>query len=176
VGLHIVSGEGIILRANKAELDLLGYPNEEYVSRHIAEFHADAPTIGDILQRLSRGQRLARYPARLRAKDGSIRDVLITSNGRFEQGRLVSTRCFTTDVTDLREAESALRESQDRLAATYEAATIGIAEANDQDHLLRALQDVGTFTRATSSNELPGLHGRERSGRGCCFVCTTGSG
>ncbi|MGY2931916.1 PAS domain S-box-containing protein [Bradyrhizobium sp. GM6.1] len=40
VGLHIVSG--IVLRANKAELDMLGYRPEEYIGRHIAEFHADA--------------------------------------------------------------------------------------------------------------------------------------
>lgn len=137
VGLHIVSGAGIILRANKAELDLLGYTKEEYVGRHIAEFHADAPVIGDILQRLSCGEKLARYPARLRAKDGSMRHVLITSNGRYEHGRLISTRCFTTDVTDLHEAERALRESQERLAATYEAATIGIAEADEQGNLIR---------------------------------------
>src|SRR5919205_3935025 len=62
VGLHIVSGEGIILRANKAELDLLGYTAEEYVGRHIAEFHVDPPVIGDILHRLSCGDRLDRYP------------------------------------------------------------------------------------------------------------------
>jgi PAS domain-containing protein len=70
VGLHIVSGEGIVLRANKAELDLLGYTKEGYVGRHIAEFHADAPVIGELLQRLSCGEKLERYPARLRAKDG----------------------------------------------------------------------------------------------------------
>lgn len=137
VGLHIVSGDGIILRANKAELSLLGYTNEEYVGRHIAEFHADSPIIGDILQRLSCGEKLERYPARLRAKDGSIKHVLITSNGRYDHGRLVSTRCFTTDVTELWEAEDALRESDQRLAATYEAATIGIAEADAHGRLLR---------------------------------------
>jgi PAS domain-containing protein len=70
IGLHIVSGTGIILRANKAELALLGYTPEEYVGRRIAEFHADAPVIGDILQRLSCGEDLDRYPARLRAKCG----------------------------------------------------------------------------------------------------------
>ena len=46
VGLHIVSGQGIIQRANQAELDLLGLRSEEYVGRHIAEFHVDAPVIG----------------------------------------------------------------------------------------------------------------------------------
>lgn len=137
VGLHIVSGEGIILRANRAELDLLGYAADEYVGRHVAEFHADAPVIGDILQRLSCGESLVRQPARLRAKDGSIKHVLITSNGRFVDGRLVSTRCFTSDVTELHQTEQALRESEGRLAATYNAATIGIAEVDDQGNLIR---------------------------------------
>ncbi|WP_116285580.1 PAS domain-containing protein, partial [Rhizobium sp. LCM 4573] len=69
IGLHIVGGDGIIQRANKAELALLGYTVEEYVGRHIAEFHADAPVIGDILHKLSCGEKLDRYPARLRARD-----------------------------------------------------------------------------------------------------------
>ena len=73
VGLHLVSGNGTILRANRAELQMLGYAAEEYVGRNIAEFHADPGTIQDILSRLSSGDQLLEYPARLRAKDGSIR-------------------------------------------------------------------------------------------------------
>ncbi|MBY5639343.1 PAS domain S-box protein [Rhizobium leguminosarum] len=137
IGLHIVSGDGIIQRANKAELALLGYTSEEYIGRHIAEFHADGPVIGDILHKLSCGQKLERYPARLLAKDGSIKHVLITSNSRFQDEKFVNTRCFTTDVTELIESETARRESEERLAATYEAATIGIAEADAQGRLLR---------------------------------------
>jgi PAS domain S-box-containing protein len=137
IGLHIVGADGIIQRANKAELELLGYGSDEYVGRHIAEFHADAPVIGDILHKLSCGERLDRYPARLRAKDGSTKHVLITSNSRVHDGEFISTRCFTTDVTELFEAESARNESEERLAATYEAATIGIAEADAQGRLLR---------------------------------------
>jgi len=137
IGLHIVSSTGIILRANEAELELLGYKPEEYVGRHIAEFHADAPVIGEILQRLSCGEKLDRYAARMRAKDGSIKHVLITSNSRLEDGKFVNTRCFTTDVTGLYESENARRESEERLAATYQAATIGIAEADADGRLLR---------------------------------------
>ena len=137
VGLHIVSGEGIVLRANQAELSLLGYDAEEYVGRHIAEFHADSPVIGDILQRLLRGEKLENYPARLRAKDGSIKHVMITSNGRFAGDKLLNTRCFTVDVTGMLEAEAARKASEDRLSATYEAATIGIAEAGPGGELLR---------------------------------------
>ena len=137
IGLHIVSGEGIILRANKAELDLLGYSDDEYVGRHIAEFHVDAPVIGEILQKLACGEYLDRQPARLRAKDGSIKEVLITSNSRIVDGKFVNTRCFTLDVTRMREAERARRESEERLAATYEAATVGIAEADEVGRLVR---------------------------------------
>jgi PAS domain S-box-containing protein len=137
IGLHIVSGEGIILRANQAELDLLGYSADEYIGRHVAEFHADAPVIGDILKKLSCDEKLERYPARLRAKDGSIKRVQITSNSRFTDGKFVNTRCFTTDVTGLYEAERARRESEERLAATYEAATVGIAEADEEGRMTR---------------------------------------
>src|SRR5437868_6509749 len=47
--LHIVGSDGTILRANRAELELLGYSAEEYVGHHIAEFHADAAVIDDML-------------------------------------------------------------------------------------------------------------------------------
>ena len=149
VGLHIVSGEGIILRANKAELDMLGYKPEEYIGRHVAEFHADAPVIGDILQRLSCDEKLDRYPARLRARDGSVKHVLITSNSRFNDGKFVNTRCFTTDITQLREAEEARQASEARLAATYEAASVGIAEANESGRLLRVNNSLCRITGRT---------------------------
>jgi PAS domain S-box-containing protein len=106
VGLHWVGPDGIIMRANQAELDMLGYRLEEYVGRPIAEFHADRPVIDDILQRLTCGEKLREYPARLRCKDGSIRDVLINSSVLFENGKFIHTRCFTHDITERKQAET----------------------------------------------------------------------
>jgi PAS domain S-box-containing protein len=130
VGLHLVAADGTILRANRAELDLLGYTTDEYIGRPIADVHADAHVIRDILQHLSRGETLDRYPARLKAKDGSIKHVLITSNVHFRNGAFHNTRCFTVDVTDQHKADEALRDSQQRLAVTYEKAPVGIAEVD----------------------------------------------
>jgi PAS domain S-box-containing protein len=121
IPLHIVSGEGLILRANKAELKLLGYAPDEYIGRHIAEFHADADRIGDILSRLSRGETLERYPVRLRAKDGTIKHVVITSTPRFQDGRFVNTRCFTQDVTDEVLAQERAAETEERYRQLLEA-------------------------------------------------------
>jgi PAS domain S-box-containing protein len=113
VAIHWVGPGGTIVRVNQAELDLLGYQRDEYIGRNIADFHEDKPVIEDILGRLTGGEVLHEYPARLRCKDGSIKHVLIDSSGYFEDGVFVHTRCFTRDVTSQRIAE----EARARLAA-----------------------------------------------------------
>ena len=109
-GLHRVGPDGTILWANRAELQMLGYRWEEYVGRHIAEFHLDADVIDDILKTLLSGGTLYDRPARLRCKDGSIRHVVIHSNGCFGDGRLRYTRCFTRDATLRHERDTALAQ------------------------------------------------------------------
>lgn len=121
VPLHLVGADGSILRANQAELDLLGYKADEYVGRHIAEFHADKNVIADILSRLTAGEKLERYPARLLAKDGSIKHVEITSTVNRRNGRFINTRCFSFDVTALRQAEHAVKEREIRLQQVLDA-------------------------------------------------------
>lgn len=106
--LHTVGPDGTILWANQAELELLGYVYDQYIGHHIGEFHADRDVVDDMLARLLKGETLTNYPARLRCKDGSIKQVHVNSNAYFEDGRFVHTRCFTHDVTHL--YESALTE------------------------------------------------------------------
>jgi PAS domain S-box-containing protein len=126
VGLHWVGPDGTILRVNQTELDLVGYAKEEYVGRHITEFHADRPVIDDILQRLSCGECLQNYEARLRCKDGGTKHVLISSNVLRENGEFIHTRCFTRDITAQKEAEIALREE----IATRERAEAALRDAD----------------------------------------------
>jgi PAS domain S-box-containing protein len=99
VGMHWMGPDGTVLWVNQGELDLLGYPREEFVGHNIAEFHADQTVVSDMRARLLRGEALHEFEARLRGTDGSIRHVLIDSSALFEHGRFVHTRCFTRDIT-----------------------------------------------------------------------------
>lgn len=140
---------GTILWVNQAELDLLGYTSDEYLGRHIADFHADRDVIDDILCRLSNKQTLRDYEARLRHKDGSIGHVLITSNVRWDEGRFVHTRCFTRDITDHKRAE---REREDLLVREQ-----GARKEAEQAHGLSAellLREQAARKQAEEANRM----------------------
>jgi PAS domain S-box-containing protein len=130
IGLHLVGWDGTILRANKAELSMMGYEAGDYVGRNISDFHADPATIADILRRLKAGEKLDKYPARLRAKDGTFRDVLITSSVRFKEGEFINTRCFTVDVTEAKRAQDDLAERETHFRQLLDALPAAIYTTN----------------------------------------------
>lgn len=115
VPMHWVGPDGTVLHANQAELDALGYDREEYVGRHIADFHADKHVIDDMLDRLSSDEELQNYEARMQCKDGSIRHVLIDSCVNWKDGEFVNTRCVTRDVTERKEREQELQRKNEQL-------------------------------------------------------------
>jgi PAS domain S-box-containing protein len=144
VGMHWVSPDGHILRANQAELALLGYSREEYVGQPIAQFHVDQEVIEDILRRLSANETLHNYEARLRCKDGSIKHVLIDSNVFWENGQFIHTRCFTRDISaakqreeEHRQHEEALRQSTRLKQAILDSANYTIIATDPQGVILK---------------------------------------
>lgn len=55
-GAHKISLDGIILWANQAELELLGYSWDDYVGRPVTDIHADRPAAEEMLRRLAAGE------------------------------------------------------------------------------------------------------------------------
>lgn len=137
VGMHWVGADGEILWANQAELNLLGYEREEYIGHNLAEFHADADVIEDILRRLNSQETLCNYEARLRCKDGSIRYVLISSNVLWEEGKFVHTRCFTQDITDRQQAELTLKQERNFTNAILDTVGVLIVVLNRQGRIIK---------------------------------------
>ncbi len=104
IGMHWVGFDGTILRVNRFELEMLGYSIDEFVGRCITEFHVDQNRIADLMEKLKAGETVRDYSSQLRARDGSIKDVLINSTAKWEDGKFVHSRCFTVDVTDQKRA------------------------------------------------------------------------
>jgi PAS domain S-box-containing protein len=106
--LHSAGPDGVILRVNQAELDMLGYTRDEYVGRRLCDFYVDQTVADDVLARLSRGEILHNYEAQLRTKSGAIKDVSITASVFWEDGKFIHTRCFSRDITDRKQATETL--------------------------------------------------------------------
>ena len=150
LGLHWVGADGIILWANQAELELLGYCHEEYIGHHISEFHADKEVIDDILRRLTANETLHDYEARLLCKDGSIKHVLINSNVYWKDGQFIHTRCFTRDITERKRTQTALREIQEQVQGIIDnsPAVIYVIDAHNRHQLVnRQYENLVSMTR-----------------------------
>jgi PAS domain S-box-containing protein len=132
--MHIVARDGTIVRANKAELAMLGIAAEDYIGKSIVDFHADRTAIDDILRRLRRCEPIHDYPARLRASDGSIRHVLVTSSARTNDGEFVNTRCVTIDITEQKRVEDTLASRMAEQTALY--------ALTERMHRARTMEDI----------------------------------
>lgn len=109
VGLSFVSRDGRILWANQAELDLVGVTEADYVGHDIGEFLVEPGDAGELLGRLVSGERVEAHRARLRSKDGSVRQVLIDASALYRDGQFVHARTVTRDITAFLEKEEAAR-------------------------------------------------------------------
>ena len=103
VGVHRISlAAGTVQWANAAQLELLGYARDDYVGRAVVDLHADRADGGLVLESLRRGEVLRGRPTGLRHRDGSVRDVLLSSTAAecpALPGRADGVFCSVRDVT-----------------------------------------------------------------------------
>jgi PAS domain S-box-containing protein len=105
IGIHWENAQGQIIWANHTELELLGYPLEEYVSRPFSDFCADPNTTVDFSGLLHKPAPVTNLETRLRAADGSLKYVSISANPVFHDDEFIHIRVFTRDITERKAAE-----------------------------------------------------------------------
>jgi len=110
VAIRWMAPDGTILRANRAELDLLGYQPDEYLGRNIAQFCLDPEVAVESVRRLWDGETLRNVEIRMRHRDGSIRYGLMSANALFDAEQFIHARCVTRDLTDRIQADKALAQ------------------------------------------------------------------
>jgi PAS domain S-box-containing protein len=125
-GVQQVGADQRIRWANKALLRLLVCRPEDYVNHSLAEFHVDKKRFEEFWGKLMRAEEVYDFAADLRCKDGSVKHVLIHSNGFWDNGQFMHTRCFIRDVTEQRIMEQALRDGKAELQRVVEQRTAAL--------------------------------------------------
>src|SRR5260370_20033997 len=115
-GLQQVGPDARIIWANPAQLRLLGYSADEYIGHQLADFYVERELFDEFWRTIMAHEVVYDFPAALKCKTGSPRQVLIHSSGYWEDGKFLYTRCFIRDVTDRVQLEDELREKLDQLA------------------------------------------------------------
>jgi PAS domain S-box-containing protein len=134
VPLSAIGSDGRILWANRAELEFLGYTKHEYIGRSIIDVHADPRTAQEMLRRLSDGETVRQFEARLRRRDGTFVDALIDANVRWEDRKFLRARCITRDNSSQKATELRLRRDRDELETSIRERTRDLQGANDELH------------------------------------------
>jgi PAS domain S-box-containing protein len=151
--------DGVIQTWNAAAERLFGYTAEEAVGQPVtmlipAELEGEEP---GILARLRRGERIDHYETVRRHKDGSLLDISLTvSPMRDAWGRVVGASKIARDITERKEAQRKLQESEEhlqQLLAAIPAAIYTTDAAGRISYFNEAAVDLAGRTPTLGSDE-----------------------
>ncbi len=132
-GVTVTNAESRFEIVNSAYTRLFGYKPEELIGKRpydvtLVEDHATLAR--------ARAERLegktTTYEIRMRRADGVTAPVLVTGAPHWKNGKVAGAITVVTDLTELKQAEQALRESEERFRGIFAASPIAI-EIYDAD-------------------------------------------
>ena len=127
-GILILDAEtGAITDVNPFLIKMLGYSHEEFVEKKLWEvaFIMDTEANKEAFKTLQKNEYIRYEDLPLKAKDGRLIQVEFVSNVYFAGGEKV-IQCNIRDITERKQAEDALQESEARYRRLFEAAQDGV--------------------------------------------------
>ncbi len=139
LGIYRTTPEGRIILANSALVKMLGYDSFEALAERNLEETGFLPHYdrSEFKQRLERDGQILGLESVWTREDGAR--LYIRENARLvcdTEGRVEYYEGFVEDVTARREAELALKESEERFRSIFDFAPLGIALVDKEGHLL----------------------------------------
>lgn len=145
-GILEIDTEGDILYSSPAHARMLGYTRDQMRGMNIADFLLESARAEarENMRRLAEELPEPRtFHNRQRTRDGRIIDVQVDWNyKRDAAGRLTGFVAVVSDITARKQAERALRESEQRFRVTFDQAAVGIAHVAHDGRFLRVNQKL----------------------------------
>lgn len=134
-GIHILDINGNILEANEAFCNMLGYSKEEVLRLNVSDWDLKIPKdeLSAIIQGIIKTPRL--FETSHRRKDGRIIQVEINGTGLYLDGAsylYVAAR----DITERKELEYELLESEKKLKTIFDILDVGIAITDNEGNII----------------------------------------
>ena len=152
--VFITSVDGRWVDLNDAAVQFFGYENrEDLLKTEIKELYANSDARRRHLQIINEKGYTQEYPVKLRKRDGTIIEALITSVARKDStGRIIGYQGTIRDITERKRTEEALRTSEERYRMLVENANEAIIVA--QDGMLKFVNHMTSKITGYSEQEL----------------------
>jgi PAS domain S-box-containing protein len=125
--IYTTSQEGEILDANRSMLDLFGFSREEMIGLKARETYVHPEDRLKFQQKIEREGFVRDYEIKLRKKDGTEMDCLLTATVRRTAGEnILGYQGIIRDITERKRAEEALKESELKYRTLIESSTDAI--------------------------------------------------
>jgi len=156
-GISVLDEDCKLVDANKRFADMLGYTMEEVLELHVWDWDTDH-TREEVLEMArtvdETGQK---FETRHRRKDGTYVDVELSNNGVVVGGEKL-VFCVSRDITERKQAEEALRSSEQNFRDSIENSPLGIRILDRNGKTLyanRSLLDVWGYNSVEELEAVP---------------------
>ena len=159
-GIWVCDANGIITYANPRMSDILGLSVDELAGRKVDEFFLPADlSVERIRAENIRRGRKEQFDRRLRRSDGAEIWVLACCNLiDGDESESPGVLAMMTDITERKEAEHALRRSEERFRNLFETVLEGVYQSTPDGRILAANPMLFKMLGLANESELAGIN------------------